>query len=83
VIPIADTKARVIGVCAGSPDDPSWFDVHTSLASAIDTARESMRFSKKDLKHRRADTLAGAVGVSFGGGQAVSSFSCLANLNYG
>jgi hypothetical protein len=30
-----------------------------------------MNFAKKDLKHRRADTPAGAAGASFGGGQQV------------
>lgn len=73
-IPITDTKSRVIGVCAGSPDDSSWERVHRPLASEIEEARKAMRFAKKDLKHRRADTPAAAVGVSYGGGQAVGLF---------
>jgi hypothetical protein len=61
----------VIGVCCGHPDDSSWENVHKSGASTINTAREDMHFAKKDLCHRRADTPAGAVGVSYGGGQSV------------
>ena len=61
----------MIGVCCGHPDDTSWGNVHKSGASAINTAREDMHFAKKDLRHRRADTPAGAVGVSYGGGQPV------------
>jgi hypothetical protein len=70
-VPIVDMKSRVIGVCAGAPDGPSWEGVHQSMASEIDQSRETMRFTKKDLKHRHADTPAGAVGVSYGGGQPV------------
>ena len=61
----------MIGVCCGHPDDTSWGNVHKSGAGAINTAREDMHFAKKDLRHRRADTPAGAVGVSYGGGQSV------------
>lgn len=49
------------------------------MAADIDTAREAAHFSKKDLKHRRADTPAAAVGVSYGGGQPVGLFSCFAS----
>jgi hypothetical protein len=75
-----DTKSRVIGVCAGSPDDSSWERVHRSLGSEIEEARETMHFAKKDLKHRRADTPAAAVGVSYGGGQAVGLFQSPVSL---
>lgn len=70
-IPITDSKTRVIGVCCGRPDDSSWDSVPKLAAEAVDGACRAMNFSKKDLKHRRADTPAGAVGASFGGGQQV------------
>ena len=71
-IPIVDTKIRVIGVCCGRPDDDSWANSQESAADTIDVAHSAMNFSKKDLCHRHADTPAGAVGVSYGGGQRVS-----------
>jgi hypothetical protein len=60
-----------MGVCGGRPSDPSWDSVPKSAAEKIDSARRAMNFAKKDLKHRRADTPAGAAGASFGGGQQV------------
>src|SRR6266436_4401267 len=65
---------QVIGVCCGRPSDPSFDSVPKSAANAVESAREAMRFSKTDLKHRRANTPAGAIGVSYGGGQAVSPY---------
>jgi hypothetical protein len=61
----------VIGVSCGHPDDDSWENVHKSEAGAVDTARGAMHFAKKDLRHHRADTPAGAVGVSYGSGQSI------------
>ena len=72
--PITDGKSRVIGVCAGRPDDPLWDPLHKRVAKEVDTARDRMNFGPKDVNHRRMADPSKAVGNSFGGGQKV----CLA-----
>ncbi|KIM90629.1 hypothetical protein PILCRDRAFT_1890 [Piloderma croceum F 1598] len=51
--PIIDSRGRVIGVCAGHPDDPSWDPLHKRVAREVDTARDRMNFGAKDVNHRR------------------------------
>ena len=69
--PIIDSKSRVIGVCAGCPDDPSWDPLHKRVAKEVDAARDRMNFESKDVNHRRMANPSKAVGNSFGGGQKV------------
>lgn len=72
-MPITDDRLRVVGVCAGYPDDSTWEATHIAAAEAIDRARQAFRyFSEKWIRHRRGDFLALAVGVSYGGGQKVN-----------
>ena len=76
-IPIIDLKERVIGLCAGRPDDASWDALHVRVANKVDEARDQMQFSSKDVFHRRCDDPSKAVGDSFGGGQKESYFISL------
>jgi hypothetical protein len=61
----------------GQPDDPKWRDV---AADAAEVMQEVQRlgadmdlFTDKNLHHQRGEFLAIPVGISFGGGQTVSS----------
>ncbi|KAF7972007.1 hypothetical protein HWV62_19295 [Athelia sp. TMB] len=72
-IPILDRKGRIFGVCAGSPSDAGWGAVHQEAAELIRAASRECRFPKGCNAHRRGDFPALAKGVSFGGGQKVSS----------
>ena len=36
--PILDDRKRVIGICAGHPDDPTWDDVQRGAASELNDA---------------------------------------------
>ncbi|KIM74031.1 hypothetical protein PILCRDRAFT_80479 [Piloderma croceum F 1598] len=69
--PILDTKQRVIGICAGRPDDASWGKTEGDAAAAMGDAREKCHFSKGAESHRRGLFPALAIGASFGGGQQV------------
>lgn len=73
-MPILDNAKRVIGICAGIPEGSDWGRVNRDASSAIETAHSACMFADADLKHRRGDFPALAVGASFGGGQTVSSF---------
>jgi hypothetical protein len=75
--PIIDGRSRVIGVCAGRPDDPSWDPLHKRVAREVDTARNQMNFGPKDVNHRRMADPSKAVGDSFGGGQKVCFAVCV------
>ncbi|KAF7970728.1 hypothetical protein HWV62_23180 [Athelia sp. TMB] len=68
-MPILDGLGRVFGVCAGSPSDPDWDDVHREAARLIQSTGRECRFPKGCSAHRRGDFPALATGVSFGGGQ--------------
>lgn len=70
--PILDHKERVIGVCAGRPDDASWGTMQQDAAAELNDARERCRFSRASATHRRGQFPALAVGASFGGGQQVT-----------
>jgi hypothetical protein len=74
---ILDDERRIIAVLAGRPfpkngvpDD--WDDVVARACAAIEAAREEMRFTQRDLKHRRGPHIGRAYGWSHGGGQEVS-----------
>jgi hypothetical protein len=69
--PILDGKQRVIGICAGHPDDTSWEKTKVDAAAAMKDARKNCRFPKGAKSHRRGLFPALAVGASFGGGQEV------------
>jgi hypothetical protein len=70
---IVDKMGKVIGVLCGFPDDDSWEATHRGAADAIRAARDVACFSDECKKHRRGNFPALAVGVSFGGGQKVST----------
>ncbi|KDR79070.1 hypothetical protein GALMADRAFT_24713, partial [Galerina marginata CBS 339.88] len=53
-MPIIDSQDRVIGVCAGQPrGDGRWDTVQLDASDRLEEARSSLRFQKKELKHRR------------------------------
>jgi hypothetical protein len=61
---------RVVGVCAGAPDnDETWLGVHQRAAEILESARPKLSFDKKEKKHRRGKFPAIAIGISHGGGQ--------------
>ena len=69
--PIVDRRERVIGLCAGCPDDPSWGKTKDDAADGVEDARKLCRFPSGSTAHRRGQFPALAVGASFGGGQQV------------
>jgi len=71
-MPILDAKERVIGICAGHPEDTSWAKLKDDATAALRKARQSCRFPKGATLHRRGLFPALAIGASFGGGQEVS-----------
>ncbi|KZT00442.1 uncharacterized protein LAESUDRAFT_666199, partial [Laetiporus sulphureus 93-53] len=77
--PITDSEGRVIGVLAGSPNDPSWQSVNSEASALLKKAQTQMHFTSKMEKHLRGDYPALSVGVSFGGGQKCPGN--LVNLN--
>jgi hypothetical protein len=74
---ILDREGRIIAAMVGQPDDPKWTDV---VGDAAEVMQEVQRlgadmdlFTDKNLHHRRGEFLAIPLGVSFGGGQTVTS----------
>ncbi|KAL1749893.1 hypothetical protein FB107DRAFT_280175 [Schizophyllum commune] len=57
------------GEGSGHGDQVPFEDAHKSLASAIETTRESVSFTKAAREHRRGHFGAQAEGISHGGGQ--------------
>lgn len=62
----------MVGVCAGSPDDPSWKPATDGAAVMVEDARSRCQFPSGAESHRRGEFPALAKGASFGGGQKVS-----------
>lgn len=69
--PILDSAGRVIGVCAGCPNDTTWEGLQRDAAAAMEAALGQCDFSGEEVDHRRGQFPALAVGASFGGGQRV------------
>jgi hypothetical protein len=67
-MPIVDKQGRIIGVLGGSPDDPTWSNVHQQAAQEIESSRDQCHFSKKQKVHRRGRYSALASGISIGPG---------------
>jgi len=74
---ILDKEGWIIAALVGQPDDPKWRDV---VGDAAEVMQEVQRlgadmdlFTDKNLHHRQGEFLVIPVGVSFGGGQTVSS----------
>jgi hypothetical protein len=66
--PILDNKWRVIGICAGHPDDPSWGTAKVNTTASMQDAHEKLHIPEGSKSHWRGKFLAFAVGASFGGG---------------
>ncbi|KAI0039344.1 hypothetical protein FA95DRAFT_1504302, partial [Auriscalpium vulgare] len=71
---IVDLKGRIIGSLAGRPvGDLTWHDDCVDTYLAMDEAKEDLKLSKDQRYHRRGDYPALSTGISYGGGQTVSS----------
>ena len=62
----------MVGVCAGSPDYPSWKPATDDMAAMVEDACPHCQFPSGAESHRRGEFLALAKGALFGGGQKVS-----------
>lgn len=58
---------------AGQPNDPSWASVAQSAFEELRSGYYCCKFPEKAKKHRRGDFAALSAGISYGGGQTVSS----------
>jgi hypothetical protein len=74
-----DQEKRIVAALVGQPDDPEWSKVIDAAAAVMQEVQQLGMgediFSEDDLDHRRGKFLAIPVGVSFGGGQTVSTHS--------
>jgi len=75
---ILDKEGWIVAILVGQPDDPGWLYVIDDAAKVMQEVQqmgaELDLFSEKSLDHRRGEFLAIPVGVSFGGGQTVSTY---------
>lgn len=80
-IPILD---RIIAVLTGSPDDPTWSNMHLTAAQLLEESWSQLpapSARKEQMQAQRGDFTAAAAGQSMGGGQKVSScFTLLPGL---
>ena len=72
-----DQEKRIIAALVGQPDDLEWSKVIDAAAAVMQEVQQlgtgERLFSEKHWDHRRGEFLAIPVGVSFGGGQTVST----------
>ncbi|TDL13852.1 hypothetical protein BD410DRAFT_817258 [Rickenella mellea] len=65
---------RVFGVLAGRPPGSDWDEeVVPGAYWELDQTKDECKFDPKDLKHRRGRFPVQATGISYGGGQEVST----------
>lgn len=80
--PIVDAHDRIVGVVGGKPrGDPTWDASMDKVADDISRARDQMLFREEDMQHRRGDFPAAGMGISFGGGQGVSTAASLTEFS--
>lgn len=70
--PIVDADEVVIGVLGAIPVDEGWDEICEKAEKALEEAESKLTISFKDRSHRRGIFPAFNVGLSHGGGQAVS-----------
>ncbi|KAJ7240971.1 hypothetical protein C8J57DRAFT_1085443 [Mycena rebaudengoi] len=70
--PLLDSKGTVFAVLAGQPNDTTWADNAKTAAEAMGTTAVDLQFAGNG---QRGNFDSATVGVSFGGGQTVTSWS--------
>jgi hypothetical protein len=64
-----DQESRIFAVLAGRPNDPAWDAVHRAVADLLEAERAKANLEHDDI--RNTEPL--SAGISYGGGQTVSS----------
>jgi hypothetical protein len=68
-----DREGIVIGALARQPKEESWGAVHDAAFKVLQSTGKKMKYNKKETSNRRGPFPTVAHGISFGGGQQVSS----------
>lgn len=71
-VPVVSKDLNVFVVLVGRPDDESYVSDLKLLEGEMEKARDTLRFPKGSMEHRRGHYPNVSTGISYGGGSKVS-----------